>query len=262
MCRRLSLSNKLKGIIINHHRSDLVLLLFSIYHTDSIFHPRNPDFSWFKLLMSSDKPVCLTHTLKSSVLVNWTHIYSVLSWVWSHWNILYHIRWIFNKALCIMSHSYGNTAQFTFKCARVGVCLLVMCPDVGVHAKKPLKLLILSLLLPHVSAFFEHHVALIIKGALVPLQTYAMNMDRIWRPKFHLHPAHVHVHVVIMLQFRLIDTGANVQNMTSQWKRVEELVSCSDLWACFSLNRCLTIHLNLACGWDVKTIKSEAHTKR
>lgn len=54
-----------------------------------------------------------------------------------------------------------------------------MCPDVGVHAKKPLKLLILYPPLPHVLAFFEDHVAIIIKGALVPLQTYAMNMDRI-----------------------------------------------------------------------------------
>lgn len=71
---------------------------------------------------------------------------------------------------------------------RVGVCLLVMCPDVGVHAKKPLKLLILYPPLPHVLAFFEDHVAIIIKGALVPLQTYAMNMDRIYHPKFHLHP--------------------------------------------------------------------------
>lgn len=87
----------------------------------------------------------------------------------------------------------------------VCVCLLVMCPDVGVHAKKPLKLLILYPPLPRVSAFFEDHVAMIIKGALVPLQTYAMNMDRIWRPKFHLHPVHVDVHNVIILQFGLID---------------------------------------------------------
>lgn len=98
---------------------------------------------------------------------------------------------------------------------RVGVCLLVMCPDVGVHAKKPLKLLILYPPLPHVSAFFEDHVAIIIKGALVPLQTYAMNIDRICAQNSLCMPVHVDAHDVIILQFGLMDIVATVQNMTS-----------------------------------------------
>ena len=33
--------------------------------------------------------------------------------------------------------------------------------------------------LPHVSPLFEDHVAMIFKSALLPLQTYGMNMDMI-----------------------------------------------------------------------------------
>lgn len=90
----------------------------------------------------------------------------------------------------------------------VCVCLHVMCPDVGVHAESPLKLLILYPPLPRVSAFFEDHVAMIIKGALVPLQTYAMNMDT--TDTFHLHTVDMDLHDIIVLQLQdLLTLGAS-----------------------------------------------------
>lgn len=54
--------NKLKGINVNYPRSDLIFLLFSINHSYSICHPSKPEFSWLKLLMGSNKPLCLAHT--------------------------------------------------------------------------------------------------------------------------------------------------------------------------------------------------------
>lgn len=81
--------------------------------------------------------------------------------------------------------------------------------------QKTLKLLILYPPLPHVSAFFKDHVAIIIKGALVPLQTYAMNIDRICTQNSLCMPVHMDAHNVIILQLELIDIVATVQNITS-----------------------------------------------
>lgn len=123
--------------------------------------------------MTSDNPFSLLHTLKH----------------WSWWIELIYTResevtgkhcsiwWISNKSFAYR-RSYVNTAQFSCKCACgcVSACHVSWCGSAG---QKPLKPLILYPPLPRVSAFFEDHVAMIIKGALVPLQTCAMNMDKI-----------------------------------------------------------------------------------
>lgn len=52
-----------------------------------------------------------------------------------------------------------------------------MCIRMWECTRKPFEVHSLYTPLPHVSSLFEHRVAMIIKAAFFPLQTYGMNMD-------------------------------------------------------------------------------------
>ena len=85
-------------------------------------------------------------------------------------------------------HSYVNTVQST--CESVRVCVFAMCIRMWECTQKAFEVPhSLYTPLTHVSSLFEDHVAMIIKAALFPLQTYGMNMDMIWHQTFRQHPS-------------------------------------------------------------------------
>ncbi len=70
------------------------------------------------------------------------------------------------------------------------VCVFALCIRMWDCTQKPFEVPhSLYTPLPHVSSLFEDHVAMIIKAALFPLQTYGMNMDMMWHRTFRRHPS-------------------------------------------------------------------------
>lgn len=99
---------------------------------------------------------------------------------------------------------------------------------------------------------------MIIKGALVPLQTYAMNMDRIWRPKNSI--CTLFTWTCATSSYCGFGRGCGIRHAGASEPKGSS--SAAALRACCRLHRCLTIDLNLACGWDGETSKSCSCAKR
>lgn len=80
-------------------------------------------------------------------------------------------------------HSYVNTVQSTREC----VCVCSQRVRMWESTRRPFEVLhSLDAPLPRVSSLFEDHVAMIIKAAFFPLQTYGMNMDMIGHQASHV----------------------------------------------------------------------------
>lgn len=88
------------------------------------------------------------------------------------------------EQLVLLSHFYCEPLGYRRSCVntvqsvRAYACVFAMCVRMWECTQKPFEVPhSLYTPLPHVSSLFEDHVAMIIKAALFPLQTYGMNMD-------------------------------------------------------------------------------------
>lgn len=86
-------------------------------------------------------------------------------------------------------HSYVNTVQ----CSCIWVWICPVYPGVCAISLWSCSYTLYSSS-SRVSCVFEHHVGMIIKAALFRLQTYGMNMDKIWHQSLHQHPACAPLH--------------------------------------------------------------------